>query len=35
MMPLRYARAVFEDRLMEVWTDRFDSQVEIIRGIIR
>ena len=35
MMPLRYARAVFEDRLMEVWTDRFDSQVEIIRSIIR
>jgi integrase len=34
-MPLRYARAVFEDRLMKVWTARFDSQIELIRSIDR
>jgi integrase len=35
MMPLRYARAVFEDRLMDVWTERFDSQIDLIRSTTR
>ncbi len=32
-MPLRYARAVFEDRLASVWNNAFDDRVEILRNI--
>ncbi len=32
-MPLRYARAVFEDRLATVWRDDFDARVTILRNI--
>jgi integrase len=32
-MPLRYARAVFEDRLSHVWSQIFDIQVDILRAI--
>ena len=32
-MPLRYARAVFEDRLANVWSKIFDDQTEILRAI--
>lgn len=32
-MPARYARAVFEDRLAEVWNDAFDDRVELLRAI--
>jgi len=32
-MPMRYARAVFEDRLEAVWSSRFDSQVSLLRAI--
>jgi hypothetical protein len=31
--PLRYARAVFEDRLASVWNDKFDDRVEVLRNI--
>jgi integrase len=33
LMPVRYARAVFEDRLSSVWCDMFDEQVEMMRAI--
>jgi integrase len=33
MMPMRYASAVFEDRLSSVWSAEFDSQVEILRNL--
>lgn len=32
-MPVRYARAVFEDRLSSVWNNEFDSRVEVLRAI--
>jgi integrase len=32
-MPLRYARAVFEDRLASVWNTKFDDRVEVLRNI--
>lgn len=32
-MPLRYARAVFEDRLASVWNSKFDDRVEVLRNI--
>ncbi|MEZ0470083.1 tyrosine-type recombinase/integrase [Luteimonas salinilitoris] len=32
-MPVRYARAVFEDRLSSVWNNAFDDRVEILRAI--
>lgn len=32
-MPLRYARAVFEDRLASVWNNRFDERLEVLRNI--
>ncbi|WP_201314370.1 site-specific integrase [Dyella sp. EPa41] len=32
-MPMRYARAVFEDRLEGVWSSQFDSQVSVLRAI--
>ncbi|OAI14669.1 hypothetical protein A1359_10255 [Methylomonas lenta] len=32
-MPLKYARAVFEDRLASVWMDIFDDHIELIRKI--
>jgi integrase len=32
-MPLRYARAVFEDRLVSVWNDAFDERVEVLRNL--
>lgn len=32
-MPLRYARAVFEDRLTSVWNDKFDDRISILRSI--
>ena len=31
--PLRYARAVFEDRLGAVWNSKFDERIEILRSI--
>jgi integrase len=31
--PLRYARAVFEDRLAAVWNIKFDDRVEVLRNI--
>ncbi|WP_203978651.1 site-specific integrase [Geobacter sp. SVR] len=34
-MPVRYARAVFEDRLANVWSKIFADQVEILRAIPR
>jgi integrase len=33
--PLRYARAVFEDRLGTVWRAEFDERVEILRALER
>ncbi len=33
LMPVRYARAVFEDRLSSVWGDMFDEQVAMMRAI--
>ena len=33
VMPLRYARAVFEDRLADVWNDSFDDRVALLRAI--
>lgn len=32
-MPRKYARAVFEDRLAEVWNNVFDDRVAILRAI--
>lgn len=32
-MPLRYARAVFEDRLASVWNSRFDDRVDVLRNL--
>jgi len=32
-MPARYARAVFEDRLADVWNDAFDDRVNLLRGL--
>lgn len=32
-MPLRYARAVFEDRLTSVWNSKFDERVEVLRSL--
>jgi integrase len=32
-MPLRYARAVFEDRLASVWNNKFDDRVEVLRNL--
>lgn len=32
-MPLRYARAVFEDRLATVWNSKFDDRVEVLRNL--
>jgi len=31
--PLRYARAVFEDRLASVWNSKFDERVEVLRNL--
>lgn len=33
VMPSRYARAVFEDRLADVWNDSFDDRVALLRAI--
>jgi hypothetical protein len=33
MMPSRYARAVFEDRLASVWNDAFDDRVTLLRSL--
>jgi hypothetical protein len=35
VMPSRYARAVFEDRLADVWNDSFDDRVALLRAIPR
>jgi hypothetical protein len=32
-MPLHYARAVFEDRLANVWNNAFDDRVAILRAL--
>jgi integrase len=32
-MPLRYARAVFEDRLSTVWRSEFDERVSMLRSL--
>jgi hypothetical protein len=32
-MPLRYARAVFEDRLAGVWNDAFDDRIALLRAL--
>jgi integrase len=32
-MPLRYARAVFEDRLVSVWNSKFDERVDVLRNL--
>ncbi|QHN03482.1 site-specific integrase [Granulicella sp. WH15] len=32
-MPLRYARAVFEDRLSSVWRNEFDERVSVLRSL--
>lgn len=32
-MPIRYARAVFEDRLSSVWNDAFDARIGVLRAI--
>lgn len=32
-MPLLYARAVFEERLASIWTEKFDDRVAIIRSL--
>jgi len=34
-MPLRYARAVFEDRLASVWRDEFDVRISVLRSLPR
>jgi integrase len=31
--PLRYARAVFEDRLASVWNGKFDDRVDVLRNL--
>jgi integrase len=33
MMPSRYARAVFEDRLAGVWNNAFDDRITLLRAI--
>lgn len=33
VMPSRYARAVFEDRLANVWNDAFDDRVALLRAL--
>jgi integrase len=33
VMPSRYARAVFEDRLANVWNDAFDDRVAVLRAL--
>ncbi|MCP1290344.1 site-specific integrase [Chromobacterium sp. S0633] len=33
VMPARYARAVFEDRLSSIWNDTFDDRVALLRSI--
>lgn len=33
VMPSRYARAVFEDRLASVWNDAFDERVALLRSL--
>ena len=35
LMPLRYARAVFEDRLAGVWNNAFDDRVTLLRALSR
>lgn len=35
VMPSRYARAVFEDRLADVWNNSFDDRVALLRAIPR
>jgi len=32
-MPRKYAKAVFEDRLAEVWSNVFDERIEILRAL--
>ncbi|MHC9085972.1 tyrosine-type recombinase/integrase [Luteimonas sp. RIT-PG2_3] len=32
-MPIRYAKAVFEDRLSSVWNNAFDDRSEVLRAI--
>lgn len=32
-MPRKYARAVFEHRIMSIWEEKFDDRVEILRNI--
>lgn len=32
-MPIRYARAVFEDRLSSVWNDALDDRIAVLRAI--
>lgn len=34
-MPIKYAKAVFEDRMSSVWSNVFDDRVEILRNIPR
>lgn len=34
-MPSKYARAVFEDRLADVWDDAFDERVSLLRSLLR
>jgi integrase len=33
MMPSRYARAVFEDRLSSVWNNAFDDRIALLRAL--
>ncbi|MEN3032026.1 tyrosine-type recombinase/integrase [Chromobacterium amazonense] len=33
VMPARYARAVFEDRLSSIWNEAFDDRVTLLRSI--
>jgi integrase len=32
-MPLKYAAAVFDNRLTSVWSEKFDSQIEVLRAL--
>ena len=32
-MPLRYARAVFEDRLSSIWRSEFDERISVVRSL--
>lgn len=32
-MPMRYASAVFENRLSTIWSEQFDSQIELLRAL--